>query len=397
MKRIAVVAYACDPYGGSEGAVGWSMISALSRTFELLIIVEKNKFEHLIVKAIEENKTHLKKEQFVFIPRSRWNILRKIWPPSYFITYRLWQSKARSFLKDNISSYDAIYHATLVGFRTPGDYYKVGKPVYWGPVGGTGYFSFKYFQYISLYGMAYYTAYNTFNFLQLNCSIRLAKNIAGIRNGGGKIFAADRENFERLSSRFGPIDGLFSEVSTPEVIEIEVDTIDEHRLLWVGLLEDRKGFELAIDIMFKLKDSPFYLEVYGGGKRKAQYQKVVKEKNLKINFVGQVSRESILKKMATSRCLVFTSFRDLTATVTVEANSMGLPIVAIRHCGYGYWLNRQYNSWIDIDEQPSQLAVSFVSAICKAKYTDIDLRNSLSLWTKNSFSKELKVQLLFNE
>ncbi|MDA8629724.1 glycosyltransferase [Bacteroidia bacterium] len=397
IKRVAVVAYACDPYGGSEGAVGWSMVSALAEKFELIVIVEKDKFEHLIIKAIEENITKLKIEQFVFISRSRWNNLRKLWPPSYFVSYRIWQRKARSFLEENISEYDLIYHSTLVGYRTPGDYYKVGKPVYWGPVGGSGYFSFKYFQYISLYGKAYYTAYNIFNFLQLNLSIRLANNISGIRKGGGKIFAADLENYERLSSRYGPIDGFFSEVSTPEVIDFEHHSIDEHRLLWVGLLEDRKGFELALEIMRKLKNTPYYLEVYGTGKQKARYEKIVSDDDLNINFVGRVSREDILQKMTTSRCLLFTSFRDLTATVTVEANSMGLPIVAIRHCGYGHWLNKRYNSWIGKDEKSSALAQSFVFAINWTGHTDVRNRKALQTWTRNSFSKHLKVQQLLDD
>ena len=99
LKRIAVVAYACDPYGGSEGAVGWSMVTALSRKYDLKVIVEKEKFEPLIIKAIQEKRTHLKIDQFVFIPRSRWNRLRVLWPPSYFVSYRKWQGKVRAYLK----------------------------------------------------------------------------------------------------------------------------------------------------------------------------------------------------------------------------------------------------------------------------------------------------------
>lgn len=397
LKRIAVVAYACDPYGGSEGAVGWSMVTALSMKYDLKVIVEKEKFEPLIIKAIQEKRTHLKIDQFVFIPRSRWNRLRVLWPPSYFVSYRKWQGKVRAYLKKSISEYDIIYHCTLVGYRTPGDFYKIGKPVYWGPVGGTGYFRLKYFRYISSYGKVYYSAYNIFNFLQLNFSIRLARNIAGIRKGGGKIFAADFENYRRLGSRFGPLDGLFSEVSTPATIDCDKDIIDKYRLLWVGLLEDRKGFELALEIMRELKNTPYYLEVFGSGKFKTKYEKIAGDDQLSIRFAGRVSREAILQRMTTSRCLVFTSFRDLTATVTVEANAMGLPIVAIRHCGYGHWLNKDYNCWIEENAKSSTLVHSYVSLINWTGHTDLVLRNSLRSWTRNSFDKNLKVQQLLND
>ncbi len=47
------------------------------------------------------------------------------------------------------------------------------------------------------------------------------ETLRALEKGGGKIFAADFENYRRLGSRYGPLDGLFSEVSTPATIDCD--------------------------------------------------------------------------------------------------------------------------------------------------------------------------------
>ena len=44
MAKIIVIAYACDPHGGSEGGVGWGMVKSLAENNELLVVVEEEKF-----------------------------------------------------------------------------------------------------------------------------------------------------------------------------------------------------------------------------------------------------------------------------------------------------------------------------------------------------------------
>ena len=119
--KIALVVYACDPYGGSEGGVGWNMLINLSESYHVYAYVEKEKFKESILKYKQNNPSELKNVYFNFISRRRYNFIRKLWPPSYFYFYRKWQNKTYYLIKEqnNFISFDLIHVCTLVGYRAP--------------------------------------------------------------------------------------------------------------------------------------------------------------------------------------------------------------------------------------------------------------------------------------
>ena len=129
MSKIIISAYACSPYQGSEAAVGWGIITALAKFHELHIIVEEEKFRHEIA-SYEAFYGKTKNITFYFIKKNRAKLLRKVWPPSYYWFYRIWQWKAYKLAKKLHQSiqFDIAHQLTMVGYREPGYLWKLPIP-----------------------------------------------------------------------------------------------------------------------------------------------------------------------------------------------------------------------------------------------------------------------------
>lgn len=90
--RVLVSCYACSPYKGSEPGMGWNFIKCLSSKLELHVIVE-SKFEEDINRYLESHSEEKNNMHFYFVAKERHKKLRKLWPPSYYWFYNLWQKK----------------------------------------------------------------------------------------------------------------------------------------------------------------------------------------------------------------------------------------------------------------------------------------------------------------
>ena len=55
----------------------------------------------------------------------------------------------------------------------------------------------------------------------------------------------------------------------------------------------------------------------------------------KCHWHGNVSHDKILKMMASSDLMFFTSIMEATSTVVLEAITVGLPILCFNTCGFG--------------------------------------------------------------
>lgn len=394
--NIALIVYACDPFGGSEGGVGWGILKELSKNHNIFAYVEKDKFQSNILRYKKNNPGFLKNVKFFFIKRRRFNFLRKVWPPSYFYFYREWQSKVYNLIKNHKEhlSIDIVHVCTLVGYRIPGPFYKLSIPLVWGPIGGMGYFDLAFKKFITKKGLLYYIVYNSINWFTTNYSVTLKKAIEKTQKKGNGLICADDTNSNIVKRKFF-VDAIkFPEVGPPEnfkIIEKKHKKNTKIKLIWIGLMEDRKGMLLAIKIFENLNPDLFSLDVLGDGPLINYYRKVCKIKKLNINFYGKKSRDYTLNMLQKSDLLLFTSFRDLTATVTVEANINGIPVIAINHCGFGYWLSKDHNLFVN---PQSDLIKEFCKRINNFKILKFKEKIKLQNYTNEVFSWKNKVNQL---
>lgn len=173
-KRVLVSAYACSPYRGSEPGMGWNFLKIIASTNEVCVIVEEEKWKSDIEKYLAENPDEMKSVHWIFIHKPRARRLRKIWPPSYYWFYRIWQWRAykkASELHKEVH-FDIVHQLNMVGFREPGYLWKLDAPFVWGPIGGLGYTDVHLLPLAGFWGAVELLARNLINFYHSHFLLR---------------------------------------------------------------------------------------------------------------------------------------------------------------------------------------------------------------------------------
>jgi glycosyltransferase involved in cell wall biosynthesis len=112
------------------------------------------------------------------------------------------------------------------------------------------------------------------------------------------------------------------------------------RLMYAGQLERRKGLELSLRALTKASIcSSFSWEfhVFGKGPDRARLQSMAKQLGIgdHVKFHGSVAQSELMRRFDEMDAFLFTSIRDTSAGVNLEAMAHGLPIICIAHQGVG--------------------------------------------------------------
>jgi len=363
--------------------VGWGFVSHLADRYDLDVIVEEEKFRAEIERWQAENPQHpAALIHFHFIPKKRNRFLRKIWPPSYYWYYRRWHCQAAQLARelDQVRDFDLLHQLTMVGYREPGYLWQQEKPFVWGPIGGAGFFPWRFLGSVGLYGAAYYLAYNFYNMVQLRLLGRARR--AAARAGKGLI-AATGENLD-AARRYWRCDGyVLSEVGCSGKGGSRItrrESGEPLRILWSGRHTPGKGLNLALAALAELPESvDWELHVLGQGRLTDKWQAQAGQLGItgRCCFHGWVARDEALALAAGSHVALITSLRDLTSTVTIEAMEMGLPVIAPDHCGFADAINEDCGILVPVS-RPKSLIKGFAQAVAHLEGDEM-LRRRLAL------------------
>ena len=398
--KILVSAYACAPNKGSEPGMGWNFVMGLSNFHELHVIVEKRKWEQPILeylKVYPELKANLR---FYFIDKTRNKRLRKIWPPSYYWFYNVWQKKAYKLALelDKKENFDLIHQLNMVGYREPGYLWKIEKPFVWGPIGGLENSPWRFLPSLGIKGFIFYTGRNLMNLWQRNFSTRPKK---AARRTNTSLIAATPDNQRLLYNLWDRRAEVVCEVGQEkDIIKIlpSIRILDDEplKIVWSGLHNPRKNLPLLFNALKKIT-IPFELHILGNGEMTKTWKKIAQKKGLdkNCNWYGWVERQKAIDIMSSGHVFCITSISDLTSTVTLEALSYSLPIISLDHCGFSHVVNDSCGIKINVST-PKKATLDFSLALKKI-YEDENLRQRLSegaLLRAKDFSWESKINRL---
>ncbi len=337
--KVLVSAYACSPYQGSEGGVGWGFVYALAMHHDLWVIVEEEKFKADIERFLTRNPEYGDRIRFFFVLKKRNRFLRKVWPPSYYRYYRQWHAEAYRLAEElhRRVRFDVAHQLTMVGFREPGYLWKLGIPFVWGPIGGMGLFPWRFLPAVGIYGSIYYLCYNLYNVAQMRFMRRA--RIAAHAAGCGLITATP-ENRDGAMSYWGAPSTIISEVGLPGEPMNDIPRRargEALSIVWTGQHKPGKALNLGLRALARLHPQiKWDLHVLGAGPMTPKWKRMCA--NLGIgahcHFHGWLPRAEALQRMRHGHVMLITSLRDLTSTATVEALAMGLPVVCLDHCGF---------------------------------------------------------------
>jgi glycosyltransferase involved in cell wall biosynthesis len=361
--KILVNCYACSPYKGSEPGMGWNFVKCLSPYHELHILTE-GKFQKDIEKYFTEHPEERKLFHFYFIKKNRHKKLRKIWPPSYYWFYKQWQKQALKFALELDAEYnfDIVHQLNMVGYREPGYLYKLNKPLVWGPIGGMCISPWKLLPSMGLYGFLYYFSRNIVNLWQMYFKLR----VRTFANKSHTIIAATKDNQDGIMKVWKKKSIIIPEVGFVDTCEKIYPSYRNGilKICWSGQHTPGKALNLLIKALNLLDyKNDIELHVIGEGKYTKRWKKMADKFHLhNIKWYGWVQREQAIDIMRQCHVLCITSQTDLTSTVLLEALSLGLPVIALDHCGFSNVITENCGIKIPIHSQ-KQVIADFAKAI----------------------------------
>lgn len=181
-----------------------------------------------------------------------------------------------------------------------------------------------------------------------------------------------------------------SELSSSQGIEEEI------KILSIGTLDKNKGQDrllMAIKALKKRSVNKIKLTVIGTGIMANNLKQYCKEHNLVeiVELKGNLSRADVKSEMNSHHVLMVTSYVETFSIVTIEALSMGMPVISTP-CGGPQSLINESNGIILNDFNPESIAHGIEKFIGNYKNFDRKLisKNALQTYSPSKVAEQYK-------
>lgn len=335
-QRVLIVAFACHPDLNMETRIGWNRAIASARQYNTTVIHGPEFSSEELSRRAEALGIDSSSLRF-FAVKSWFSDLSKIGDAFYWAGYRAWHDTALRVVKKmhKAEPFHLVHMVSYCGYREPGEWWKLGIPFIWGPIGGTQNFPSRFYRSISAGSSVREAIRNLMNHWQLHRSrrVRLAAQSAHT------VFAASTQSQQDIFSGTGVrsvrlLETAVSPIVPPPVREL--DTSRPFRILWSGRLREWKALPLLLEALAQLPDGFGYeLRVMGVGSSETRWRKVAERLKIseKVHWIGWPAYHDGLQQYSWADAFAFTSLRDTSGTGLLEALAAGTPIIGIDHQG----------------------------------------------------------------
>ena len=323
-------AYACHPYQGSEPTVGWNRAVESARFGEVHVLTHDEGNREVVERTVRER--GLDSLHFHFVEHSASERRLMELPGGYYPGYRRWQRRAFRTAREmhRTMPFDLAHQVNLCGYREPGDLWQLGIPFVWGPVGGTQNTPPAFLR----YGGARMALAEGVRGLANVAQLHLSRRVRRAADAADVILAANSTGRRDLERAFG--------VEVRRLLETGVRAVGTPRrwrdrapgpmrVLWAGELVQRKGIQILLDAVAETRrrgGPEIEWIVVGDGAARADVEAVEG-----IDVRGWIPRAELFDLYERADALAFTSFRDTSGNVMLEALAAGLPVVYLDHQG----------------------------------------------------------------
>lgn len=346
--KILAIAYACNPTRGSESGVGWGWVNAIAESHDVIVITADYNADDIERYLANQQAPGYNIPHFLYVrnrpwhyrPSGKWlKIEDSFAKPLMNLAYHDWQRDALKVAKQELAlnHYDLVHLITYVGWRFPGNFYRLGIPFVWGPIGGMKNTPWRLLPILGFKGAFYYGARNLVNTMQLK-TLHGPRRALKAANSG--VVAATSEIQAELWNRFRVNSRVICEVGQPSFAfgsPAKREETEPFKICWSGLHLPGKALHLLLQAAARLpKDLNFSIEILGDGPCNRTWRSLASRLKLedRCHWHGWLPRDQCLEVMRESHVFTITSLKDLTSTVAVEAISLGLPVISLDHCGF---------------------------------------------------------------
>ena len=363
--KILMVAFYCSPFKGSDWRVGWGRALQAAQSFRVLVITSEESRAD-IERYLGENGP-IPNLRFVFLGEDKGLSFGKLRLSYLYVnpfSYRKWQRKAYRLAKElhSTQGFDLTHQVNLIGFREPGELWKLDIPFVWGPIGGTQFLPWPFLASGGWKDMLLEGGRSVLNLLQMHFSrkvhsaLKRAAVVMVANSHGLETFKRYRPDCIQLLET-----GLDSVASAPRVS----DPGQPLHILWSGEIHFRKALHLLLYALAEIRGATrFEVRILGRGAGLAKAQKLAKELGVedRCRFLGWLPLDQAMDQSRWADVFVFTSLRDTSGNVMLEAMSQGVPVITFDHQGAGDIVTEQSGIKIPVIS-PSDATRRFAQAL----------------------------------
>lgn len=338
--RVLLLAATCNPFKGSDSAVGWGRAVESAKIGETWVICgywdQKD-----IARYLNEH-GEIPGLHFCFLKKSWIEELLKLGRPFYeihYLPYNMWHRRAFKLAQrlHRELKFDLVHQVCIIGFREPGYLWKLDAPFVWGPIGGTQNYPWHFLKEAGFRGAFKEGLRSIINVLQFRYSPRVRQ---ALKRTSVLIAAnaAIQHDFERVHGITPPIlleIGINTVRSGPAKIAVPHSPL---RILWSGQFKHHKALHLLLQALSRMPaDFHYELKILGDGPLKKRWQALARQLGIEAHcqWPGWIPHELAMKEYDWADIFVITSLRDVNPNVVLEAMSGGLPIICLDHQGVG--------------------------------------------------------------
>lgn len=331
--KVLISAYACEPNKGSEPEVGWQSAIQMAKHHDVTVVTRTNNRA-----SVEQGlASHTgPRPQFIYYDLPNWMVTLKKRVFGVAVYYFLWQIGVRLHLRRQLHQFDLLHHVTFNSFRQPGFWWFCRCPVILGPLGGGQIIPWNFLPWFrtQIPEEIFRSLSVVYSFLlpHVYLSFLLAD----------KILVANQPTGQRVPRRLqGKIELMLeTSIARDQVVDLPIDkNWIGTRLLWIGRLIKWKGGELAIRAFAQaVKAMPeLTLTVVGSGREERPLKELIASLGIadSVKWHGRIPKAQIMDFMRHHDAFVFTSLRDTSGNVVLEAMAIGLPVITFNHHGPG--------------------------------------------------------------
>ncbi len=375
--RVLLMAYECSPYHGSERAVGWGRLLQAARVAETHVItsaVNLVELERARTEGLLPGNVH------VYTPALEGKLRSLLSRSGHFDynyrAYRQWHRCAFDLAREQHAwhAFDLVHQTTVCTFREPGDAWKLGIPFLWGPFGGTQNFPVRMLPVLPVREAMFEAVRGVINV----ATLRYSPRIRSAARHATAILGANSTNARDCERGFGRHVEQLLETALPEAPEPDRsryrrrkrsaelgNKLPPLRLFWSGQLRPRKALPVLLRALAELKGTvAFKLDVVGNGPEALRWQGMVHALGLheSVHFHGKLALPHAVATMQNADVFCFTSLRDTSGNVVLEALAAGVPVVAFDHQGAADMVSAQSGILIPVST-PRAAVTAWAEAI----------------------------------
>jgi glycosyltransferase involved in cell wall biosynthesis len=329
--RVLVLAFACDPYEGSESGVGWGVVQACAEIADLVILVPPKYMRTLEAWQQKHNDERLRFVE-VSVPRSV-EILFRLMPWSQklmFVMYVFWLRSAKhaALRLEMEAPFDGSVHAAYGSYWLPSPIVHLRAPSVWGPVGGATATPRRLWRFLGWRGL-------------------LGEGLKWVTIRVGSLLPATRRTWRRASIRI--VETENSRRALPRSMQAETRVINrailqgvlavnpgerQNYLLFPSALQARKGVRLALHALARTP-SHVRLIFVADGYEQGAFKNLAKRLGIadRTEFRGRIPRAEMFRMMVDAAAVVFTGLREEGGCALSEAMQLGAPVIVLGHGG----------------------------------------------------------------